>query len=66
MSTCWCKVVMSILVIVFAWVEASWQPIALTVLGALLLIASLIGTCCCTALREKCATPTSDEPGGED
>lgn len=33
MSRCYCRVVLSILVIVFAWLSVSWANIALTVLG---------------------------------
>ena len=48
MSRCWCGVVLAILVIVFAWVDASWARIVLTILGALLAIKALVGMCCCT------------------
>ena len=65
MSTCWCKVLLSILVIVFAWVNVSWAPIALTVVGALLVILSLKGTCCCSWMRGKCGTPTDQKSGAE-
>ena len=54
MSRCWCGVVLAILVIVFAWVDASWARIALTILGAILAIKELVGKCFCTEMMEKC------------
>ena len=58
MSRCWCGVVLAILVIVFAWVDASWARILLTILGALLAIKELVGKCCCTEIMKKyCAEP---------
>ena len=53
MSSCCCRFVLAILVIVFAWWSVSWAKIALTVLGALLAILALVGTCCCASMREK-------------
>ncbi|MBC8473111.1 MAG: hypothetical protein H8D56_26940 [Planctomycetes bacterium] len=57
MSRCYCRVVLSILVIVFAWLTVSWANIALTVLGALLAIQALAGACCCASKREEKAAP---------
>ncbi|MCK4943813.1 MAG: hypothetical protein KAS65_09560 [Candidatus Aminicenantes bacterium] len=51
MKLCFCRSILSILVIVFAWWHPSWVHIALTVIGAILLILSLSGVCCC---RTKC------------
>ena len=56
MSRCWCGVVLAILVIVFAWVDASWARIVLTILGALLAIKALVGKCCCAEMMEKYCT----------
>ena len=53
MSRCWCRFVLAVLVIVFAWWHVSWANIALTVLGVLLAIMALVGTCCCASMREK-------------
>ncbi len=53
MSRCYCRVVMSILVIVFAWLTFSWAKIVLTILGALLAIQALAGVCCCASRREE-------------
>jgi len=47
MKPCWCKFVLGILVIVFAWWSVSWANIALTVIGAIIALLSLSGTCCC-------------------
>ena len=55
MKPCWCRFILAILVIVFAWWHVSWGNIVLTVLGALLAILALVGKCCCA---DKCeATP---------
>ena len=60
MSRCYCRVVLSILVIVFAWLTFSWAKIVLTVLGALLAIQALAGSCCCASrLEEKAASEPS-------
>ena len=53
MSRCNCRAVLSVLVIVFAWLSFSWAPIALTILGALLAVQALGGVCCCAAKREQ-------------
>jgi len=53
MKPCWCRFVLAILVIVFAWWHVSWGNIALTVLGALLAILALSGKCCCAAKCEE-------------
>ena len=58
MSRCWCRFVLAILVIVFAWWQVSWANIALTVLGALLAVLALTGACCCTSM---CKSGTSDK-----
>ena len=61
MNPCWCKFVLAVLVIVFAWWHVSWGQYALTVLGGLLAVLALVGSCCCGSKKE-CATP---EPGAE-
>ena len=63
MSRCWCACVLAVLVIVFAWLPISWANIALTILGALLVIKALVGTCCCAAAPEQAKTETSSEIG---
>ena len=63
MSRCWCGVVLAILVIVFAWVDVSWQASALTILGALLAIKALVGKCCCAEMMKKCGEKSAE--GGE-
>ncbi len=59
MSRCYCRVVLSILVIVFAWLTFSWAKIVLTVLGAILAIQALAGACCCAS---KCEDKAASEP----
>ncbi len=41
---------MAVLVIVFVWLPYSWTRIAITILGVLLAIMALIGTCCCSTM----------------
>ena len=47
MSTCYCRIILAALVIVFAWWQPSWGSIALTVIGALLVILGFKGDFCC-------------------
>jgi hypothetical protein len=49
---------MAVLVIVFAWLPYSWNKIAITILGVLLAIMALIGTCCCSAMIQGKAKDT--------
>ena len=42
---------LAVLVIVFAWLNVTWANIALTVIGGLLVILEIVGTCCC---QKKC------------
>lgn len=54
MSICFCRLLLAILVIVFAWWNPGWVKIALTIVGALLAILALTGSCCCkTQLKAK-------------
>ena len=62
MSPCCCRLVLALLVIVFAWWNVSWANIALTVLGGLLAVLALVGSCCCTSKRGICRR----EPQGEE
>jgi len=52
MKLCFCRSILAILVIVFAWVHVSWGQIALTVIGAILFLLSLTGVCCCRTKME--------------
>jgi hypothetical protein len=45
---CHCTAGIGTLVIVLAWWHVSWGAIALTILGAMLIIKDSIGKCCCT------------------
>ncbi len=62
MSKCWCRFAMAVLVIVFVWLPYPWTRIAITILGVLLAIMALIGTCCGIAMVQAKAkeTETSD------
>ena len=53
MPRCYCRFVLALLVIVFAWWSVSWAKIALTVLGGLLAVLALVGTCCCSACKRE-------------
>ena len=57
MKLCFCRLILAILVIVFAWWNPEWGKIALTVIGALLAILALTGFCCC---RPKCEEKTKE------
>ena len=52
MKPCFCRFILAILVIVFAWWHPGWENIALTVIGALLAILALTGVCCLRAKQE--------------
>ena len=41
---------MAVLVIVFVWLPYSWNKIVITILGILLAVMALIGTCCCAEM----------------
>jgi hypothetical protein len=45
--------ILALLVIVFAWWNVSWAAIALTIIGALLAILAITGTCCCALKKEQ-------------
>jgi MFS-type transporter involved in bile tolerance (Atg22 family) len=49
---------MAVLVIIFAWTPYSWSKIAITILGVLLAIMALIGTCCCSTMIQGKAKDT--------
>lgn len=40
-----CTLILGVLVIVFTWWKVSWGPIALTVIGALLIMHGLVNRC---------------------
>lgn len=46
MKLCFCRLILAILVIVFAWWTVSWAPVVLTIIGILLAILTLTGFCC--------------------
>jgi hypothetical protein len=52
MKICFCRAILAILVIVFAWIHVSWGQIALTVFGALLFLLALTPACCCRPKKE--------------
>ena len=52
MSKCWCRFAMAVLIIIFAWLDYSWTRIAIIILGILLAILALVGTCCCSTLTQ--------------
>ena len=53
MSLCICRFILAALVIVFAWWTPSWANIALTVIGALLVLLALKRDFCCMAKKAK-------------
>ena len=52
-APCWCCMLLGVLVIVFAWIDVSWGAIALTVLGAAVVVRGLINNCCCSTAAKK-------------
>ncbi len=58
---CCCGALLGVLVIVFAWWKVAWGGVALTVLGALIVIKELIGQCCCSS---KTCPPKTDSKTG--
>jgi hypothetical protein len=58
MRLCFCRLILAILVIVFAWWNPGFAKIALTVIGALLAILALTNACCC---RPKCCEEKTEE-----
>ena len=56
MNLCYCRIILAALVIVFAWIDAFWANIVLTIIGALLIILALKKDFCCMAKKEKEST----------
>ncbi len=61
MSKCCCGCLLGVLVIVFAWWQVSWGPIALTVLGAVIAVKGLSGFCCCEMMCKDKAKEQGEE-----
>ncbi len=55
MKLCYCRFILALLVILFAWWNVSWAAIALTVIGVILAIMALwCNKCyCCKPKEEK-------------
>ena len=67
MSRCCCGFLLGILVIVFAWWNVSWAPIALTILGAVIAVKATAGICCCEMIckdkdKEQAEEEARQEP----
>ena len=45
-KTCCCTATIGLLVIVFAWWKVGWGSIALTILGAAIILKQLTNCCC--------------------
>jgi hypothetical protein len=50
---CFCTIILGILVIVFARMDATWTTMGLTIIGVLVIIKGLINSCCCSSSFEK-------------
>ena len=48
-KSCYCTAVFGALVIALAWWQPSWEAIALTVLGVILILRDLKSSCPCTS-----------------
>ena len=44
---CWCKTILSALIIIFMFLTGTWVKWAVIVAAAIILIISLTGFCCC-------------------
>ena len=53
MGFCFCRLVLAVLVIVFAWLHVSWSNVALTIIGVLLVLLALNKNFCCMAKKQK-------------
>ena len=55
---------MAVLIVIFAWLDYSWTRIAIIILGILLAIMALIGTCCCASMAgaKTKAADTAEAP----
>jgi hypothetical protein len=62
-SCCCCTALVGVLVIVFAWWQVRWGTIALTVLGAMIILKELVGKCCCRSSGCKPQTGNESKPG---
>ena len=51
MAFCFCRFILAILVIVFAWWNPTWTNIALTIIGILLALLALKRDFCCMAKK---------------
>ncbi len=61
MSKCYCGCLLGVLVIIFAWVNATWASVVLTVIGVLVAVKELGGLCCCAPKKEDAETETPPE-----
>ena len=59
MKPCYCKIILGALVIVFAWWTVDWANIALTVIGAVIVVMALLGRCCCKS--KECCSKDKEE-----
>lgn len=55
MGFCFCRVILPILVIILAWWHVGWAPIALTIIGVLLLILGWKRDVCCCRPKQPAA-----------
>lgn len=58
MAFCFCRFILALLVIVFAWWTVSWGAIALTIIGALLAFMALAKDFCCCRKTACCEEET--------
>jgi len=48
MKVCWCKLILSLLIIVFVWWwTPTWANWGITIAAAIIALSSLFGFCCC-------------------
>ena len=50
---CYCRTVLALLVVVLAWVNTGFNPIALTLLGLALAVMAIVPVCCCCGAKKQ-------------
>ncbi|MBU9888675.1 MAG: hypothetical protein KTQ49_02250 [Candidatus Omnitrophica bacterium] len=57
-SPCYCTALSGVAVIILAWWNVGWAPVALTVIGALIVVKTFVNTCCFDKIcGDKTCTP---------
>jgi len=52
-TPCVCTIILGLAVVAVVWANPSWTNVALYILGGLVVIKGVIGTCCCSSTKKK-------------